>query len=84
MTSIDGALIIGFDGMCYALGAILDGIASEDSQRGRGARYNSGLAYVDTQYKQGEDCLIAVISEDETIDILVREVKTDMNDEFNP
>ncbi len=83
MASIDGALIIGFDGMCYALGAILDGNASEDSQRGRGARYNSGLAYVDTQYKQGKSCLIAVISEDETIDILVREAKTDMNAEFN-
>lgn len=83
MTSIDGAVIIGFDGMCYALGAILDGIASEDSQRGRGARYNSGLAYVDTQYKQGENCLIAVISEDETIDILVREAKTNMNNQFD-
>ena len=38
---------------------------------------------LDTQYKQGKSCLIAVISEDETIDILVREAKTDMNAEFN-
>lgn len=71
ITSIDGALMIDFDGMCYALGAILDGNASENSKRGRGARYNSGLAYVDTQKKLGRDCLAVVISEDESIDILV-------------
>lgn len=75
MASIDGALMLDFDGICYALGAILDGYASEDSQRGRGARYNSGLAYVDTQHKLGNNCLVVVISEDESIDILVREVK---------
>lgn len=34
-----------------------------------------GLAYVDTQHKLGNNCLVVVISEDESIDILVREVK---------
>ena len=71
LASIDGALIIGFDGICYALGAILDGNASENSQRGRGARYNSGLAYVDTQHKLENNCLVVVISEDESIDVLM-------------
>lgn len=71
LASIDGALMIDFDGMCYALGTILDGNASENSKRGRGARYNSGLAYVDTQYMLNERCLVVVISEDESIDVLV-------------
>lgn len=81
LASIDGALMIGFDGMCYALGAILDGNASEFSQRGRGARYNSGIAYVDTQHKLDQNCMIAVISEDETLDILVREATEDTNEQ---
>lgn len=71
LASIDGALMIDFNGMCYALGAILDGNASENSKRGRGARYNSGLAYVDTQYQLDNSCLVVVISEDGSIDVLV-------------
>lgn len=70
LTTIDGALMIDFEGVCYALGVILDGNASEKSQRGRGARYNSGLAYVDTQKKLGYECLAIVVSEDGTVDIL--------------
>lgn len=73
LASIDGALMISLDGICYALGAILDGNASEDSKRGRGARYNSGLAYVNTQYKLDNSCLVVVISEDESIDVLMCE-----------
>lgn len=71
ISSIDGALIIDFDGVCYALGAILDGKASENSKRGRGARYNSGLSYVETQKQSDKKCLVVVISEDESIDILI-------------
>lgn len=42
ITSIDGAVLLNFDGNAYAIGAILDGIAVENSNRGRGAKYNSG------------------------------------------
>ena len=40
---IDGAILLGTDGKCYALGVILDGVANEQGNPARGARYNSAL-----------------------------------------
>ena len=70
ITSIDGAVLLDFDGNGYAIGAILDGIAVENSNRGRGARYNSGYTYVKNQEKNGTDCICVVISEDRSTDII--------------
>lgn len=61
LTTIDGAVILSPDGNCYAIGGILDGLASEEGDPSRGARYNSAVRYV----KSSEaNCLAVVVSED--------------------
>jgi hypothetical protein len=47
ITSIDGALFIDTDFMCYGVGVILDGIAVKTGLSYRGARYNSAKCYID-------------------------------------
>jgi hypothetical protein len=66
-TSIDGTVIIDTDGVCYAIGAILDGDVSDRGDRTRGGRYNSALMYVDTV---AVPSLIVVVSRDGTVDIV--------------
>ncbi|SEJ69524.1 diadenylate cyclase [Bacillus thuringiensis] len=75
LTSIDGAIIIDEQCMCYAIGAILDGNASikdgkKNGKKGnptRGARYNSAVKY---HNEHSDNCIIIVISEDGMIDII--------------
>lgn len=66
LTSIDGALIVDFSGMCYAVGAILDGEAVKPGNTGRGARYNSAVNYVAWKKRTSptEKYLAVIISED--------------------
>jgi hypothetical protein len=66
-TSIDGTVIIDTDGICYAIGAILDGDVSDRGDRTRGGRYNSALMYADTVPAPS---LIVVVSRDGTVDIV--------------
>ena len=67
VTSIDGAVLIEPSGLCHAIGAILDGIATEKGDSSRGARYNGALRYVhSSQYP----VLAVVVSEDGWIDLL--------------
>jgi len=61
LTTIDGAVILSPDGTCFAIGAILDGLASEEGDPARGARYNSAVRYVKSSQA---DCLAVVVSED--------------------
>lgn len=84
LTSIDGAIFLDPDGICYAIGVIVDGIATVEGSKARGARYNSILTYVAwqrnkvIQYRnpdlevtdaQGKNsCMAVIISEDGTID----------------
>lgn len=67
LTSIDGAVLMNPKGTCYAIGVILDGMATEDGDSTRGARYNSALRYVKTSKVP---CLAIVISEDGGIDFI--------------
>ncbi|MFJ7746702.1 DNA integrity scanning protein DisA nucleotide-binding domain protein [Peribacillus sp. NPDC097295] len=67
VTSIDGAILINPNGECVALGVILDGVASNNGDMSRGARYNSAIRYLETQQN---DCLIVVISEDGYINLI--------------
>ena len=67
--SVDGAVIVGPDGRCYAFGVILDGVASESGDRSRGARFNSAVRY---QNKAAVGSVIIVISDDGTIELLPR------------
>ena len=72
MTSIDGAILLSPDGICYAIGAILDGEAVTGGDTARGARYNSLNNYVKWRTESDKTChvMAVVISEDQTIDIL--------------
>ncbi|MBD2505128.1 DNA integrity scanning protein DisA nucleotide-binding domain protein [Anabaena azotica] len=67
ITAIDGAVLIDPSSTCYAIGVILDGLASEKGSPGRGARYNSAIRYVETN---GYPCMAIVVSEDGSIDLV--------------
>ena len=68
ITSIDGAIFIDTNLICYGLGMILDGIAIKTGLSSRGARYNSAKCYIDN--KDYEKFVAVVVSDDETIDII--------------
>jgi len=65
ITAIDGAVMIDPRATCYAIGVILDGLASHKGNAARGARYNSAIRYVEGKAK----CLAIVVSEDGSIDL---------------
>ena len=67
VTNIDGAVLIEPSGMCHAIGAILDGLATEKGDSSRGSRYNSALRYVNSSKYPA---LAVVVSEDGWIDLL--------------
>jgi DNA integrity scanning protein DisA with diadenylate cyclase activity len=54
-------------GTCYAIGAILDGLATEKGDSSRGSRYNSALRYVESS---DYPCLAVVVSEDGLVDVI--------------
>ena len=62
LTPIDGAILLNPDGMCYAIGTILDGKATKNGDPSRGARYNSAVRYVESSGE--ESCLAVIVSED--------------------
>ena len=64
---IDGAIILGADGRCYAFGVILDGLATSSGDRARGARFNSSVRYQKTS-KVGS--MVIVISDDGSVDLI--------------
>ncbi|UOQ99670.1 DNA integrity scanning protein DisA nucleotide-binding domain protein [Hymenobacter sp. 5317J-9] len=67
VTNIDGAVLIEPNGMCHAIGAILDGLATDKGDSSRGARFNSALRYANSsKYPM----LAVVVSEDGWIDLL--------------
>ncbi len=69
VTSIDGAVLIGLDGRCHAIGVIMDGMVSDRGDPSRGSRYNSMLRYVDTTAERGlARCLVLIVSEDGYVD----------------
>lgn len=67
ITSIDGAVIFDTKGVCYAIGAILDGTASRFGTSARGARFNSAIRYIDSR---DNPCFAVVVSEDGTVDFV--------------
>ena len=67
VTAIDGAVLLDPDGVCHAIGVILDGRASKFGSASRGARFNSAIRYLDGA---DCDCLAVIVSEDGMIDIL--------------
>ncbi|OAI07570.1 diadenylate cyclase [Methylomonas methanica] len=67
VSGIDGTIIISPDGICHAIGVILDGPANEDCTPSRGSRFNSGIRYVKASHARR---LAIVISDDHTVDII--------------
>jgi hypothetical protein len=67
LSGIDGALLIDPKGICYAIGVILDGMATNDGDLSRGARYNSASRYISSA-KSPTICL--VVSEDGYVNLL--------------
>ena len=70
LTSIDGAVILSPDGVCHAVGAILDGKATHKGDPGRGARFNSAVRYVHSVEPPDTPCLAVVVSEDGGVDFV--------------
>ncbi|MCX8029294.1 MAG: hypothetical protein N2712_04775 [Brevinematales bacterium] len=70
ITSIDGAIIIDTDGLCYGMGIILDGDVSIAEKPSRGSRYNSSIRYIDSRNR---DAIAVVLSEDGMLDIITAE-----------
>jgi hypothetical protein len=64
---VDGAIILGPDGRCYAFGVILDGRATSSGDRARGSRFNSSVRY---QKATEIGTMIMVISDDGTVDLI--------------
>lgn len=65
LTPIDGAVLLNPKGTCYAIGVILDGMATELGNSARGARYNSAIRYV---CSSKSPTLAVVVSEDGGVD----------------
>lgn len=59
MASVDGAILVDFQGNCVAFGVILDGEAKIRGETERGARYNSSKNYI-----AGENRIAIIVSED--------------------
>lgn len=72
VTSIDGAVMLSPDGVCHAIGVILDGTASPRGTGQRGARFNSSLRYVDSH----PGTMAVVVSEDGDVELVVPEGQT--------
>lgn len=74
ISGIDGALMCDLSGICYMIGAILDGESTIPCNTARGSRYNSALTYISSRCnKQNIRILIAIFSEDGSIDIIYNE-----------
>jgi hypothetical protein len=65
-SAIDGGIMVDLAGTCHGIGIILDGEAGDGENPARGARYNSAIRYL----RRHPDSLIAVVSEDKTVDIV--------------
>lgn len=66
-TLIDGTILADKNGVCHAIGVILDGPASVESTPSRGSRYNSAVRYVTAA---SVPRMAFVISEDRTLDVV--------------
>lgn len=65
-SGIDGTILLDPDGMCHAVGVILDGMATPECTPSRGSRFNSAVRYVGAG-KQNR--LAIVVSDDRTVDV---------------
>jgi DNA integrity scanning protein DisA with diadenylate cyclase activity len=69
LSNIDGAILIDEHGVCYSIGTILDGIATNKGDSSRGSRYNSSIRYYE-QRKKYADIVVIIVSEDGMVDFI--------------
>lgn len=69
ITSIDGAVLLDENSICYAIGVILDGLATDKGDSSRGARFNSAIRYYE-QFGKSNPVVIVIISEDGMINLI--------------
>lgn len=69
ITSIDGSVLIDKDGICHAIGVILDGLATDKGDSSRGARYNSAIRYYE-HFGKTHPTVLVIISEDGMINLI--------------
>jgi DNA integrity scanning protein DisA with diadenylate cyclase activity len=69
ITSIDGSVLIDRNSICYAIGVILDGLATEKGDSSRGARFNSAIRYYE-HFGKNQPCVLVIISEDGMINLI--------------
>ena len=67
VSGVDGAVIVDAHGVCHAIGVILDGVASPECTPSRGARYNSGIRYIDSA---NNPRLAVIVSDDRMVDVI--------------
>ena len=67
VSGIDGSVLIDPQGVCHAIGGILDGPAVPECTPSRGARYNSGIRYVSAS---NTSRLAIIISDDQMVDVI--------------
>ncbi|SMG37261.1 diadenylate cyclase [Fibrobacter sp. UWB13] len=70
LSSIDGAVLVDTNCICYSIGTILDGIANDNGNPERGSRYNSSVRYCDYRRSRNEKVVVVIISEDGMVDII--------------
>ncbi|AMS43252.1 diadenylate cyclase [Aminobacter aminovorans] len=66
-TLIDGTILADKNGICHAIGVILDGTDSLESTPSRGSRYNSAVRYVAAA---SVPRMAFIVSEDRTLDVV--------------
>jgi len=67
VSGIDGSILLDPAGHCFAIGVVLDGIATDDCLPARGSRYNSALRYVGGATAAR---MAIIVSDDKTVDIV--------------
>lgn len=70
LAGIDGAVLLEPGGRCFAIGVILDGLAVDQGDPSRGARFNSAVRYVQSARARGIPTLAVVVSEDGGVDFI--------------
>ena len=70
LSSIDGAIIVDTDFICYGFGLILDGFDTTHGNPARGSRYNSSERFYSYRTKDmNEKMIIFILSDDGNFDI---------------
>ena len=65
LSSIDGAIIMDENCICYGFGAVLDGLDTGFGNRARGSRYNSSERFY-VHYRNNDDTnfMVFILSDD--------------------